>query len=175
MGEDGFTPDVRDHGVAFPPACYRIRMRQTEYEFPPHRNLREVLGPLGPPRASLDSTEHVISPTAGDPLVSQKVDREIHPDLETLVPEALHEDLCMICQDAARQFVMEVCGHLGVCSDCRTLLYRHQLQQKKGREVKDVDIHWAHIFRTLKILCPCCRTPTKTLLQDEYRGKFFHC
>ena len=196
VGDKGFIPDGRIGNqplIACPPAYFRLKTRRTAYQFPSHRDLYAALGDLDP-RGSSGQTRTVILPTSEMSQIPEQIPEQIPDQIDGTeempqipekidgteempqIPEQIDgTDVCMVCISAQPVFVMEKCRHLGLCSKCRTLVYRSQLNENRGRTVPHDQIMWRTMFETMCIKCPYCRKVTKTVHKDNFKEPTFHC
>ena len=81
-----------------------------------------------------------------------------------------YDNLCIFCIEKAPTFVMKHCGHLCLCSNCRTALYlRAEPMVGIGKSTRS---QWQKLF-SKRIECPICRTRSSTLHHSRYKGKIF--
>lgn len=89
--------------------------------------------------------------------------------------EMLGSNMCFICMSKGAVFVMDTCGHYGLCNACRRLLVHKRLvsrsvvaDTKKGRQ----QLNNKELQRT-KVSCPLCRTEGRVIAIDRHNGTFY--
>ena len=96
---------------------------------------------------------------------TQDVAADVEPEID---------NVCIVCLDFEPFFVLSKCGHFGICSNCRTSMYLRQNNRNHGCEIPKAKVKWKSLFDK-HIICPYCRTSTKTVHRSRFTGKVYSC
>ena len=120
--------------------------------------------------SSLDNNDQTreVEPT----VLSARSPESHPPEHVCIISESHHDSLCVLCIDRPPNFVFQQCGHLCLCSKCRTAVYLQTVRNNKQRS--ESKSHWNKLF-SKTIECPICRTRSKAIHQSAFQGELFSC
>ena len=79
---------------------------------------------------------------------------------------------CMICLSRPPSFVVEKCGHQGLCNKCRRYVCKQQSNENNKFTTSASELKMKDVER-VAISCPCCRTDSKLVHHSNFTGRAF--